>query len=197
MQTKTNNLPLLACCFVLAAGHAVATEAVENLVENPGFEVTHAYAVPEKLKDLFVASEIPDNWGPNPANPTKLSIVSDAEASHGGSNSVQIEPIDSESKATSALSYASRFKVLTGDKYCLSVWAKGDGKLILMCYAYGPQDVAIPAIGGDRYRVISSTDWEEQKLEVTIPEGVESVAPAFHIQGIVNLDDVTFYRMTP
>ncbi|MFA6175540.1 MAG: carbohydrate binding domain-containing protein [Phycisphaerae bacterium] len=197
MRKKNNKWSSLACCFVLATGYAAAANEAENLVENPGFEVVHPYTVPEKLKDLFVASEIPDNWGPNPNNPTKLVIVSDAEASHGGSNSVKIEPIDSESKATSALAYSTRFKVLAGDKYSLSVWAKGEGKLILMCYAFEPQDVAIPAIGGDRYRAISSTEWAEQKIEFTIPEGVESVAPAFHIQGIVTLDDVTFQRVAP
>lgn len=183
---------ILAGSVILTAELAVCAEEGKNLIENPGFEVTAPYTVPEKLKDLFIASESPEKWGPNPNNPSKLTVISDAEASHGGSNYIKIEQLDN--KRNSAICYGLKFKVNSGEKYSLSVWVKGDGQLISMCYAYA-KDRSIPSIGGDGFRKISSQEWKEQKIEFTIPSGVESVCPAFHMQGTVNLDDAKFCKV--
>lgn len=183
---------ILASSVILAAGFTFGAEDAKSLIENSSFEKTKPYTVPEKVKDLFVVPEIPEKWQPNSNNPSKITVISDAETSHGGSNYIRIEQIDS--KRNSAFYYVAKIKVNATEKYSLSVWAKGEGQLILMCYAFN-KDASIPGIGGDSFRKISSKEWQEQKIEFTVPAGVDCVSPAFHTQGSVDLDDAKFYKI--
>ena len=170
---------------------AVSAEEPKNITENSGFEQIKPYTVPEKLKEFIVASEIPVKWGVNSYSPSKLSIIADAETSHGGSNYIRIEQLDKNKSG--AFCYGTRIPVNAGEKYSLSVWAKGEGTLMLRCYAYS-KVAALKSPSSNFIKI--SPEWKEYKIEIVIPAGAVKISPAFHIQGIVNLDDVKFCRIS-
>jgi len=182
---------------LLMLGQILGAEESQNLFKNPGFEEVKPFTVPEKWQDKVEATEIPKGWGINFGYPGKLTVIYDAITSHGGSKYIRLSR---EEKGKSiAFTEAGRWgaaarKANPGEKYSVSVWAKGKGTMAILAYMYTPRR-AFKFSRGSKRMEISSEEWKEYRFEFTVPEGISYFTPAFHINGTVDLDDASLFLL--
>lgn len=182
---------------LLIVGQIVRAEEPQNLLKNTGFEkiVPLVISSPKYKDALPGVDEIPKGWMIDySAFPGMLTVMYDAETSHGGSKYIRLENKDTKPVA---LLYEKRVKVEPGKKYSFSVWAKGKGEIQMFLYTFDRKRRS-KYLGGipSQWMEISSEDWKEYKFELIINnEDVGTITPRFHIKGTVDLDDASFFLL--
>ncbi len=194
---RTGKILGLVVWGLLVSAQVVHGEEAKNLLTNPGFEEIKPFTVPEKWQGKIEATEMPKGWGINFGFPGKLTVIYDAIASHGGSKYIRLSR---EEKGKSiAFTEAGRWgaaarKANPGEKYSVSIWAKGKGTMAILAYMYTPHR-AFKFSRASKRMEVSSEKWKEYKFEFTVPEGMGYFTPAFHINGTVDLDDASLFLL--
>ena len=165
--------------------------AAQNLLKNPDFEEIATAKLSVKLKQYLEAEEVPAGWTVRPpGNPSRFTVVTDAETSKKGSCYLRVEQLN-PAKNSSCCQWW--IPVQTGKKYRLSVWAKGKGNIMLHVVAYDKKKKSLGAFSTKKLvPVPSETEWNENVLELTFPEKTSEAVVSFLMNGTVDLDDAFF-----
>lgn len=171
--------------FLLTCTTVVAAFCGENILKNPDFEIISTPNINERQKKIFEATEVPDNWGVNPAYPTKFTVITDAETSHSGSYYLRVEQL------TKANSSCTQWWVPVKAKktYRQSIWAKGKGKIILTAIPYTAKRIMLLRKGMPALVEVASDNWKEYAVEFTTDAETEFLIVSYHMQGVIDLDD--------
>ncbi|MCD6218915.1 carbohydrate binding domain-containing protein [Candidatus Calescamantes bacterium] len=191
---KSHLIALGLVLSLLMIGQIVRGGEPQNILENAGFEDIKPYTVPEKWRGKIEATEVPKEWGINTTYPGKLTVIYDAITSHGGSKYIKLEK-DKPRKTVALMGVGKNWMipVSSGKKYLIKIWAKGEkkekGSLTILAYGYSKK-AFLKALSSEEMKV--SPEWKEYKFEFTPFEGMVSTTIAFHVKGIVYLDDAYF-----
>ncbi len=181
---------------VLFSGQLLWGEERANLLKNPGFEKIKPFTVPERMKGIIEATEIPEGWSIGSGSyPGKLTVIYDVETSHGGSRYIKLENKPTPARKTYVLfagaGHNRPVRVTPGKKYLIKVWVKGEGSIGIIAYGFTGRTF-IHAFGSGRMQVNSPDEWKEYKFEFDTKESdkdINGLQPAFSIGGTLYLDD--------
>jgi len=172
---------ILAC---LLAGFFAGESRAENLLKNPGFETLDEEGFP-----MY--------WGRNPAYNGEWTPITDALFAYRGSVCLKM----AKGAPAGHVGLAQgRFRIGAVRKLNVSVWAKGKGKLIVLCYLYSNKQVFLSSVGAQPLKV-KSDKWRKYQAHISIPvqagkppREVTIFSLAFHVEGgPVYLDDAELY----
>ncbi|HIE51418.1 MAG TPA: hypothetical protein EYP85_06630 [Armatimonadetes bacterium] len=177
---------LLSALTFFALG-SVSTGAAANLLKNPGFE------------QMNEEGSFPRYWGMNPAYKGECTVERDAALAHRGSIYLKM----AKPAAGQVAIAQGRFSVGAVREVFVSVWTKGRGKLLVLCYLYG-RGKFLQSVGSKAMEV-NSKGWKKHLVHLTIPdtaghppEKVTKFALALHIEGgPVWLDDAALHLGQP
>ncbi|GEM_PF-2774324 len=190
------NLCFLMTYHVVTAAETKKVGGPENLLKNSDFEEVVKYVIsePEFKDSLPGVTEIPKGYGINYASyPGKLTVIYDAETSHSGDKYIRLEQEAAAGIGFMCHTHSTRHIVKPGEKYSVSCWAKGTGKMHILAYAYTDVGGSFPTLDGGEIEVFP--EWKEYKWEFTVKEGMAGFILAFHATGVVDLDDVGLFML--
>lgn len=174
--------------FISLALTAAAALSAQNVLLNPDFEEIIPAKLTEKLKKYIEADEIPKGWSVNPANPSKFTMVTDAETSQNGSCYLRVEQKDP--KKNSSCSQWWR-PVKGGQTYRFTVWAKGKGSILQQVIAYDRKKGVVGSFINSKKMtpVTSETEWKKFEYEFMMPVNTFEVVVNIKMNGVVDLDN--------
>ncbi|MBE6404433.1 MAG: hypothetical protein E7040_00250 [Lentisphaerae bacterium] len=175
--------------FISLALTAAAALSAQNVLLNPDFEEIVPAKFTAKLKKYIDADEVPKGWSFNPpSNPSKFTMVTDAETSQNGSCYLRVEQKDP--KKNSSCSQWWR-PVKGGQTYRFTVWAKGNGNLLLQVIAYDRKINVLGSFVNNRKmeKVSSAEEWKKYEYTFKMPEKTSKVVVHIKMNGVIDLDN--------
>ena len=185
----------LWCTFVFLPAPARGAAQETEFLLNPGFE---------RVSD---PDSLPDGWGCESNG--MVTVMADAETSHRGSYYLKIDTtggrapcrIDAYCRADLGQNQSSRAPVEPGQKYAISFWAKGKGKVRIGVFEYDNRRWLAPTINLEEI-VVHGETWQAYELIYTptatgrLPDrngaAVGLANFGVWVEGLVCLDDFSF-----
>ena len=161
----------------------------QNILRNPDFEEIVPAKLTAKLKKYLDCEEMPKGWSFNPpSNPSKFTMMTDAETSQSGSCYLRVEQKDPKLNSSCSQWW---IPVKGGMKYRFTVWAKGKGNLLQQVIAYKKKkSVAGSYINSKKFLpVTSETEWKKYEYEFFMPADAVEVVVHLKMNGVIDLDN--------
>lgn len=168
---------------------AVFSLSAQNVLRNPDFEEFDPAKLTAKLKKYMDADEMPRFWSFNPpGNPSKFTMMLDAETSHNGSCYLRVEQKDPKKNSSCSQWW---LPVKGGMKYRFTIWAKGKGKLLQQVVAYKKRRSVAGSFINNRKMVpvTSETEWKKYEFEFAMPKDAVEVVMHIKMNGVIDLDN--------
>ena len=180
-----------------------AGEEIEFLA-NPGFE---------KVSD---PDKAPDGWHFYLKSKAIYTVIADARASHRGSYCLKLEytkdmgapPCRVDTDCKPSVGRNRRAKVKIGEKYSISCWAKGKGKISIGVFEYAEMMKWLPPTISLGTADIDSGKWKKYEFIYTPTQtgkcpdkrrGKKDVVSyanfGFWAEGIIYVDDFSFHKV--
>lgn len=174
--------------FISLALTAAAALSAQNVLLNPDFEEIIPAKLTEKLKKYIEADEIPKGWSVNPSNPSKFTMVTDAETSQNGSCYLRVEQKDPKKNCSCSQWWRP---VKGGQTYRFTVWAKGNGNLLQQVIAYDKKNNVLGVFVNNRKmeKVSSAEDWKKFEYTFAMPANAVKVVVHIKMNGVIDLDN--------
>ena len=156
----------------MKAGQKTYLESLsKNRIKNPGFEIL--------VKDKKSGDMVPKSWRTQPNYKCKITIVTDKADVHSGERAVKLETLPNYKKMfiNDFNQLTNPIMVSTGEKYKVSFWAKGTGRIKSGFYLYGLKDGRETYVGGasKRFSLSGLDSWQKYSWIYEIPEQVTHV----------------------
>lgn len=175
--------------LAVACGITAISLSAQNLLKNPDFEEIIPAKLSNAIKKYLDAEEIPKGWSFNPpGNPSKFTIMTDAETSQKGSCYLRVEQKDPK-LASSCTQWW--LPVQGGKKHKLSVFAKGKGTILLQVIAYTGKKQIIKSFASGKMQPVGA-DWKEYSFTAELPANAKLANIHFKMNGVVDLDNAAY-----
>lgn len=175
--------------LAVACGITALSLSAQNLLKNPDFEEIVPAKLSNAIKKYLDAEEIPKGWSFNPpGNPSKFTVMTDAETSQKGSCYLRVEQKDPK-LASSCTQWW--LPVQGGKKHKLSVFAKGKGTILLQVIAYTGKKQIIKSFTSGKMQPVGA-DWKEYSFTVELPANAKLANIHFKMNGVVDLDNAAY-----